>query len=355
MPLEVIDTADPLAQMIEFKTSSIYEMMLSLRILLEPTRTHRQWAMKTATKVSSDFMDELTAINKPFFMGQAFFEFAVDYENHDDVPGFIDYVLNMSPAQFMFYVIGRVVPLPMLEEINLTHANINSLLYDQNLSYAESCAKMPLEIILADIPAFQTRLTDMWRYYWETVFQDEIEDLQQYWEPAILDRERVLSREGGEGLMQSVTGRFKRLPPPLPADHPIQEVLIIPSYMLPTRAFLFYGYGNVTVLFDATLTEDRVQEIEQEKEKAVNVLRALGDATRLNILQVIAHSHGKVHGQLIAKKLDISPSVVSRHLSQLKESGVLAEVPQEDRKIYYRLVEDAILTLPEKILDYIYT
>ncbi len=355
MPLEVIDTADPLAQMIDFKTSSIYEMMLSMRILLEPSRTHRQWAMKTASKVSSDFMDELATINKPFMWGHAFFEFAVDYEDHDDVHGFIDYVLNMSPARFMFYVIGRVVPEVELEKIELTQANVNSLLYAQALDYAESCAKMPLNIILEDIPAFQTRLTDMWRYYWETVFQYEIEELQQYWEPAIIDKERVLSREGGEGLMQSVTGRFKRLPAPLPSDHPIEEVLIIPSYMLPTRAFLFYGYGNVTVIFDATLTEDRVKEIEQEKEQAVHVLRALGDTTRLNILQLIARSHGKVHGQLIAKKLDISPSVVSRHLSQLKDSGVLEEVPQEDRKIYYRLVEDAILTLPEKILDYIYT
>lgn len=239
MPLEVIDTADPLAQMIEFKTSSIYEMMLSLRILLEPTRTHRQWAMQAASKVSSDFMDELAAIYKPFFMGHAFFELAVDFRNHDDVSGFIDSVLAMSPAKFMFYMVGRVVPLPQLEKMELTHANIMALLQADHTSYAESCSKLPWNLMMPDIAAFQTRLTELWRYYWENIFIHEVDNLRDYWETAIYDRERVLSREGGDGLLQSVTGRFKRLPPPLPEDYPISEVLIIPSYMLPTRAFLF--------------------------------------------------------------------------------------------------------------------
>jgi DNA-binding transcriptional ArsR family regulator len=356
MPLEVIDSTDPLARLIEFRRSAVYEMIISLRLLLDPTRTHRQWVVQTVADLTTEFMKELEVLYKPFMMGHQFLELGVDYPNHDDVKGFINYVRRMPPDKFVFYILGRVLPHKDLAATDLSKKAVMKLIQDQlDEHYAETCYKMPLDFLLEDIPALQNRLTNLWEFYWDNALARQIPDLMPHWENAIQDRERVLNREGGEALMQSIVGRFRRLPPPLPANMPIEEVVIVPSYLLPSRAFIFYGYGNVTVLFDARLTEARVQEIESGKDTALTVLRALSDNTRLNILQVIARSHGQIHGQKIAKMLDLSPSVVSRHLTQLKDAGLLEEIPQEDRKIYYRIKDEVIVGLSDKLLDYIYT
>jgi DNA-binding transcriptional ArsR family regulator len=117
---------------------------------------------------------------------------------------------------------------------------------------------------------------------------------------------------------------------------------------------MFYGYGNVTILFDSEMTEARLAEIERGKEQAINSLKALGDNSRLDILRLIAHSEGKIHGKKIAESLSLSASAVSRHLTQLKDAGLIAEESQDNRTITYRLQKDTITGLPDKLLDYLY-
>ncbi len=42
--------------------------------------------------------------------GGLFFELPIDYPDHEDVEGFFDYVRDMDPVRFVFYLTGRVVP-----------------------------------------------------------------------------------------------------------------------------------------------------------------------------------------------------------------------------------------------------
>ena len=93
----------------------------------------------------------------------------------------------------------------------------------------------------------------------------------------------------------------------------------------------------------------RVTELEKHKDEAVEVARSLSDPTRLRILKLIAEHSWHWHGKKIAEKLDLSPSTVSRQLTQLRDSGLLIEERHDDQTVTYRLVEDAIKTLPEKI------
>lgn len=356
MPLEVIESADPLADLIHFKTSAIYEMMMGLRVILEPPRSYRGWANDATNHLPDGFLDELATLYRPYRKGVAFLELAVDYHPHDDVPGFIEFVRNMPEMTFLFYILGRIVPLETLETIenDLRFDRIRDTVAEVNERYLMYCDDLPISVLIEDIAGFQHQLTDLWQAYWDAFFRSHLPLMRPHWENALQDRERYLRREGGKELMLSILGKFEHLPPPLPSNMAYEEILVIPVNLLPTHAYMFFGYGNVTVLFNSSMTEERQAELEVMKEESLNILRALSDNTRLRILQLIARYNGEVHGKKIAHMLDLSPSVVSRHLTQLKDSGVLLEEPQENRIIHYRLVEEAITDLPEKLLEYIH-
>jgi DNA-binding transcriptional ArsR family regulator len=355
MPLEVIESADSLADLIRLKSSSIYEMMISLRVVLEPPRSYRDWAESAAKHLPDDYMEEMATLYRPFRKGLAFLELPVDYEDKDDVEGFIDYVRNMSPSRFLFYLIGRVISLKQLEaQDNLTLQWLRTEVENYNEKYLHYCDNLPLTWVLDDPAAFQNRLADVWQFYWDNFFKVKVDEMTVHWEKAIEDRERLLRREGGQELLKDTLGRFEQLPPPLPVDMPYQEITVIPINLLPHHAYMFFGYGNVTVLFNSSMTAERRAEVEAAKEEALTILKSLSDGTRLNILRLISRSHGEIHGKKIAQILDMSPSVVSRHLSQLKDSGLIIEIPQDNRMIHYQLQDDMITSLPDKLLDYIH-
>jgi hypothetical protein len=61
------------------------------------------------------------------------------------------------------------------------------------------------------------------------------------------DKQNVLARSGGQTLYEHVTGK-SHLIPALPPDHPVTEVVFVPIYLIPSPVYMFYGYGNITVL-----------------------------------------------------------------------------------------------------------
>jgi DNA-binding transcriptional ArsR family regulator len=116
---------------------------------------------------------------------------------------------------------------------------------------------------------------------------------------------------------------------------------------------MFYGYGNVTVLFDSERTQARIAEIEQGKERALAVLKALSDSSRLDLLRVITQKEGQLNGKKIAEHLNLSASAVSRHLAQLKDAGVILEDTGDNRAVTYRIQWDALRDLPDLLQDFL--
>jgi DNA-binding transcriptional ArsR family regulator len=351
MPLQVIESTDSVAEFIRFQTSAVYETMISLRILLKPGR-HAAWAAETRAHLPAGFWDELNAVYGPYYGGALFFELAVDYDRHNDVPGFLRYVRELSPTDFLFYLVGRIVPREALAATGLDPARVLALLEVSPFAAHCMCNEVPLEDVLADVPAFQARLVDLWEWYWESVFAAQAEELPPYWNAALADKTALLDRQGGMTLYEHVTGRSE-LMPPLPDEYPVTSIVFIPIYFAATPVYVFYGYGNITVLFDSESTEARRVEIEQHKESGLTLLKALGDGSRLDILRLIAHHDIRMNGKKIAAKLNLSASAVSRHLAQLRDAGLIVEDVQNDRTISYRLQRDVITALPDLVLDYV--
>src|SRR5262249_32287576 len=115
MPVEVIESPDVITSMVRFRTSPVYEMMVSLHTLVAGRR-HQELANAARTALGAEFLSELDALYRPFQEGVVLFELPVNYDNHEDVLGFIQYVRAMDPATFIFYFIGRILPLDLLKQ-----------------------------------------------------------------------------------------------------------------------------------------------------------------------------------------------------------------------------------------------
>jgi DNA-binding transcriptional ArsR family regulator len=352
MPLQMIETTDPITRLVHFKTSAVYEMIISLQTLLKPG-ARSAWASAARAALPPALLQELYEVYEPYFKGSLFLELGADFADQNDVPGFIHYVRHLDPATFMFYLVGRILPPDAIAHTGLAPETLRAALLASPYEAHCYCTEIPLDRILEDVPAFQNRLADLWQWYWERFFHTQIEGLRPRWENALNEKAMLLERLGGMGLFEHVTGKSELLAP-LPADHPVTEIVFIPLHLTPQPAYVFYGYGNITVLFDSERTEARRVEIEQNKAQAMAVCKALSDSSRLDILRAIAHDGQNMNGKRIAAKLNLSASAVSRHLSQLKEAGLIAEEMEDNRAITYRLQEDAITALPDLLLDFLY-
>jgi DNA-binding transcriptional ArsR family regulator len=352
MPLQLIETTDPITNLVHFRTSAVYEMMISLQALLKPG-ARATWASAARAALPPALLQELAEVYEPYFKGSLFMELGVDFADQNDVPGFIHYVRHLAPATFMFYLVGRILPPDEIAQTGLESEVLRAALLASPYETHCYCTEIPLDQILEDVPAFQNRLADLWQWYWDIFFRSQIDDLRPHWEKALNEKAVLLERLGGLGLFEHITGKAELLPP-LPADHPVTEIVFIPLYLTPRPATVFYGYGNITVLFDSERTEARRVEIEQNKAQVTAACKALSDGSRLDILRAIAHNGGGMNGKRIAAKLNLSASAVSRHLSQLRDVGLIVEETEDNRTITYRLQEDAITGLPDLLLDFLY-
>lgn len=86
-------------------------------------------------------------------------------------------------------------------------------------------------------------------------------------------------------------------------------------------------------------------------DKMVNYHKALADPTRMRILLLL--SRGEMHGQALAKKLNLSQPTVTHHASKLREAGVIKE-RRDKNMVYFTLNPELIRQHAEATVRFIF-
>jgi biotin operon repressor len=86
-------------------------------------------------------------------------------------------------------------------------------------------------------------------------------------------------------------------------------------------------------------------------DKMVNYHKALADPTRMRILLLL--SRGKMHGQALAKKLNLSQPTVTHHASKLREAGLIKE-RRDKNMVYFTLNPELIRQHAEATVRFIF-
>ena len=331
MPLHDAAGQDPLTLMVQFKTSVVYEVLLSLQDVVDP------WRQEVLTQdaelaLGKKFLQELRELYGKFLLCCTFIELPVDFLHHDDFNSFLSYIDGMKPRTFAFYLLGRYIPLEAIPE-RITKESIQAVF--KTSEYAEQLEQhFPNIDWAADIQEMRGRLVQLWQTYWDGFFESKLKELGPRWHASIREQQDELERAGGTALYNKLCCH-DALPAPVPSDVPFDTIEFVPIIYTSRKSTMFYGYGKVTVLYDSKRTLTVETDIERRKDSALAILKALADDNRLKILKYIAQYNKSVNGRKIAEHVDLSASVVSRHLSQLKNAGLLEEDSPDNRNIYY--------------------
>lgn len=106
---------------------------------------------------------------------------------------------------------------------------------------------------------------------------------------------------------------------------PYQEFYFSPSLFIMHRMVRFFGKNQVLIY--------SVREPQENQEKLLKQLKAIGDETRFKILTLL-NAKEPLRGLDIAKELSMAPSTISHHMEQLKSCGLLNEEQDRSSKYY---------------------
>jgi DNA-binding transcriptional ArsR family regulator len=202
------------------------------------------------------------------------------------------------------------------------------------------------------------------RGIWDTVYREEYEIRR----PELEEAERVARIEASRGFgmaFAELTGN--RLPSTLAAGlNQVASVTFCPSAHI--GAFVSYiSYPPDLVVFFSAQHAIGVAVPEGEPEVGrpvhaetdvvgvvpelsgddlLEMLRALGDANRLRIIDLL--SSGQLYAQEIVGRLGIAQSAVSRHLSQLERAGLIQVEPRRGMK-YYAIDRERVEAMAETL------
>lgn len=198
--------------------------------------------------------------------------------------------------------------------------------------------------LLTDPPALQSALVEHLHWLWETHIAAEWVRV----EPGLRRTVSTLAAIDLTGLtpldaIQVVTGRNLRglFDAAVLAEFP--QVRLIPS--VHTGPFVAWGGDATTVrlLFTARVpAETPTGDTAIDNAALLNSLNSLGDSTRLDILLAIKAA-GELSTQAVINRFDLDKSAASRHLRNLRASGLLVERrDRETRTKFYRVDRSAV-------------
>jgi DNA-binding transcriptional ArsR family regulator len=349
MPLHQTAEHDPITSMIEIRTSAVFQMLVSLQGIVDSWKM-QNLAADARSALGEQFMQTTSEIYRRFFACCFFTELAVDFPARDDVAGFIEYVEGLSVREFAFYVLGRWFPLEDIPEAP-NAASIGNLI--ETHEERDTLTQLYPDLTWADtIGGIQRDLCGQWRIYWNDFYADHAVASRTQWLKSMDEKQDLLERGGGAALLKQTTGHDE-LPPPVPPHIPITRVELIPLCDTPRRTYIFYGYGSAQILYDCSKTVEHDREVDDHKRRSLPVLKALADENRLKILKTISQNERIINGKKIAERVMLSPSVVSRHLSQLKDAGLIEEHSSDNRNITYSFQISKLKSLGEDLEAFI--
>jgi DNA-binding transcriptional ArsR family regulator len=182
--------------------------------------------------------------------------------------------------------------------------------------------------ILRDPPAARDRMVSVlgaWQKRFAEIEPRVGEIIERDFEGRAGDRASLTPTD----LIETTTGGIRWLPEP-----GVRRVILGPSYF--SRPYNFLMSGNDWRFFGYPVADNALDPADSlaAPQSVVRLHRALGDATRLKILKLLASRD--LYLTEIAQQLDLSKPTIKHHLALLRSAG-LVTITESGTVMYYSL------------------
>lgn len=190
--------------------------------------------------------------------------------------------------------------------------------------------------LLADPPALQALLVDHLRQMWETV-------LAGPWQVKLAQFEGVTRlMDSWDWQTPTPAGSIRKfirrpIPDPIAAQIAgVERIVFVPAPYIRLHASRL---GSTSTLWIFVIADHWALPLRSEpiqRSEVLGPLRALGDDTRLQLLELLAY-HTELSAQELVAQLEVSQPTISRHMKQLVGARIVAESRGKGANKRYRL------------------
>jgi len=333
---------------VSFRISHVQEFLCSIEAAINTWR-FQDWTRALKVQMGENAFEEMHSLYLDLQTSSSFQELALEYPDQENLPGFFQFLESLSPKDFLFYATGR-----MLSPEELARGINSDLLNDraEKLGSSYPPGDSREDPLLADPGNMQKKVITFWKSYYDHFYIYQQSEFTQEYHKSIEQWSEIVEKRGLNYFLESIA-EIHEFPRPLPEHIPYTRLEVIPVHRFISRHRLFYGYGSLTLLLPSFGIRHVDRKQNALKEDLLASLKALSDPSRLDILRIISEVEYGLNGKKIAENLKLSPSVISRHLKQLKTAGLITEKTMDNRNFYYAINENGLKLIEQRLFYYL--
>ena len=329
----------------DVQVSPILETLFGMRSLLTGWRDD-PWIGEAVRSLGDAYVTELGSVFGPFREGLDLFEVAIGTQPTASVEEFAETAREMDAEEFLFYVHGRILPQGSshdeLDPAEMRHLFEHYGDYEHYVAQlAARGAEMPGGSWSAYGPVLRDRLVGLTLEFWNRYLAARWPDLCEANEAAVRTN-RAYAEEFGPLATHSLITEYPGLPPMVPDNVPTTRVLFYPVVHCPNWGSSFVYDGEASVVFRSDRTPVLIEEFRAEERRTLTIAKALADKTRLSMLRMVYMHDGVMNGRNLAAKFGLAKSVISKHMRQLIDAGLIREESPDNRNTIYFSNRDTI-------------
>lgn len=353
IPLSNLD-----AEQITFCYSSVWELFLSLHTLLNGKYhpLHISWILQMKNVMNQELKREIQLFGILYDkkITSLFYDIWLPAPGIQSFEEGIAALREISPNDYAGQIITHLFRLRKNDPTStrsLREVLVDKDVYEETLDitrsvYPESLAMVQELLVSPEIS--RDRFINMLIAYREICMRSEWHQFEEVLLEDIQQRTFLLIERGAEALLRSLAPNlhvyteddriilqypfYRNITLP-----PSSRLLLIPSYFVWPR--LLAGGNNGTFLIYAAQLFQKEGKVPLPPEKLLNVLKAVSDMTRLQILQLISQKERSTHE--ISELIGLSDGGVSKHLKILQDAG-LVESRRSSYYVLYYIVHEHI-------------
>ncbi|MET1248588.1 metalloregulator ArsR/SmtB family transcription factor [Sporolactobacillus sp. STCC-11] len=337
---------------VHYVTSPVFELLAAMFRVATPDQIQsddvvmikgkaiqlKQWVDQRRLLLPSNVKDELEVFfSYESYLGLTLIRYAWEAKAYHDVDLFLQALAKLDAHEWFAYFLHTGYGSG--DSVDPDHLSTTTIAIDQsNLPEQE---KWKLLYLYVHKEETKQRMIQLLRKFYD-LMNDEFEEFLET-QQAVLNRVKNFAESHGKSsFLTRVSKKYQ-----MPVDQ-MDEVVLAPSVFYDQWSFTTSTDSFCLFLFGTRQLPFEEPAYSADKDKVDQAFKVLADEKRLSIIRLLNRS--PLYGYELGKRLNLSNSTISHHLSLLASYDLVRPVRSENR-VYYEVRNDQIKKLMDQMLQ----